>query len=70
MNEDLSAIVEFVGKVKEFGGKDYDDFAEGNHVTFDDLREDKEIRRATPEQLLANTDSENNCYVIPRVIDS
>ena len=66
--EDLNAIVDFVGKVKEFDGV-YDDTADGNSVPYSSLREDVEIRTAAPEQLLSNTNSENNCYIIPRVID-
>ena len=68
--EDLNGIVEFVGKVKEFDGQ-YDDTADNNQVNFDDLREDVAVVTATPEQLLANcnTQSDNNCYIIPRVID-
>ncbi|MCL1865825.1 MAG: aspartyl/glutamyl-tRNA amidotransferase subunit C [Oscillospiraceae bacterium] len=65
---DLNAIVDFIGLVKDFDGY-YDDTADNNHVTFSDLREDVEISTATPEQLLSNTESENNCYVIPRVLD-
>jgi len=66
--EDLNAIVDFIGKVSEFGGE-YDDTADGNHVSYSKLRDDVEITTATPEQLLANTKSANNCYIIPRVID-
>jgi aspartyl/glutamyl-tRNA(Asn/Gln) amidotransferase C subunit len=64
---DLNGIAEFVGKVKEFAGAAYDDTLE-NSVSFSELREDSEVRTATPEQLLANTASENDCYVIPKVV--
>jgi aspartyl/glutamyl-tRNA(Asn/Gln) amidotransferase C subunit len=66
--DDLNAIIEFVGKVKEFDGS-YDVCGDGNQVSFADLREDMAISSATPEQLLANTNYENNCYTIPKVVD-
>ncbi len=69
---DLNKIVEFVGRVKkadeEFGTV-YDDTADNNAVCYDSLREDVARVTATPEQLLANTESERNCYVIPKVLD-
>ena len=66
--QDLNAIIGFVGKVREFEGE-YDDIAEGKQIAYSDLREDVAISTATPEQLLANTNSGNDCYVIPKVID-
>ena len=66
--KDLNAIIGFIGKVKEFDGE-YDDKAVHNEVPFSDLREDVAFVTATPEQLLLNTQSANNCYVIPKVIE-
>ena len=66
--EDLNLIADFVSKVTEFDGS-YDDISENKQISFSDLREDVAISTATPEQLLNNTESENNCYIIPRVID-
>ncbi|MCL2036347.1 MAG: aspartyl/glutamyl-tRNA amidotransferase subunit C [Oscillospiraceae bacterium] len=66
-NSELNEIAEFVSKVCDFGGE-YDDIADNNHVTFSQLREDVSVSTATPEQLLANTESLNNCYIIPKVI--
>jgi aspartyl/glutamyl-tRNA(Asn/Gln) amidotransferase C subunit len=67
--EDLNAIAAFVGKVTEFDAE-YDDTAEMSRALRSaDLREDTVISAATPEQLLANTKSDNNCYIIPRVVD-
>ncbi|MCL2071013.1 MAG: aspartyl/glutamyl-tRNA amidotransferase subunit C [Oscillospiraceae bacterium] len=65
--DDLNAIVDFVGKVTEFDGV-YDDTLE-NAVSYADLRNDTAISTASVEQLLSNTDFENNCYIIPKVID-
>ena len=65
--QDLNNIIEFVGKVKEFDGK-YDDTLE-HKVSYSDLRDDVESRTASSEQLLSNTESDKNCYIIPRVID-
>ena len=67
--DDLNAIIQFVGKVNEYGGAVYDDTADGKQVGFDDLREDVAVVTATPEQLMRNTQSDNNCYIIPRVVD-
>jgi len=66
--DDLNSIVGFVGKVKEFEGE-YDDTADNCEVSYSDLREDVAVSVATPEQLLANAEFENNCYIIPKVID-
>jgi len=68
--EDLDKIIEFVGKVREFDGV-YDDTVDAKTVavSYTDLREDVAAVTATPEQLLTNTQFENNCYVIPKVID-
>ncbi|MCL2634271.1 MAG: aspartyl/glutamyl-tRNA amidotransferase subunit C [Oscillospiraceae bacterium] len=65
---ELDDIIEFIGKVKEFSGE-YDDMRDGNSVGFSDLRDDVRITTATPEQLLSNTVCENDCYVIPKVVD-
>jgi len=67
-SEDLNGIIEFIGKVKEFDGS-YDDTADKNPLLYGELREDIVVPAAAPEQLLANTESQNNCYIIPRVID-
>ncbi|MCL1902834.1 MAG: aspartyl/glutamyl-tRNA amidotransferase subunit C [Oscillospiraceae bacterium] len=67
LSEELSDIINFVGKVKDFSG-DYDDTLE-NGVAYSDLRDDVEISTASVEQLLSNTNSDKNCYIIPRVID-
>jgi Asp-tRNA(Asn)/Glu-tRNA(Gln) amidotransferase C subunit len=70
--EDLNLIVNFVAKATEFDENkfaSYDDTLENNSVSFSQLRDDVEISTASPEKLLANTNSENNCYIIPRVID-
>jgi aspartyl/glutamyl-tRNA(Asn/Gln) amidotransferase C subunit len=64
---DLNAIIAWIDGVKSFPGV-YDDTLE-EAVAFADLREDLQIRTATPEQLLSNTKSENDCYVIPKVVD-
>jgi len=64
---DLNYIIGFIDKVKEFQGE-YDDKAENKQVSYAELREDIAVVTATPEQLLANTVSDNNCYVIPRVM--
>jgi Asp-tRNA(Asn)/Glu-tRNA(Gln) amidotransferase C subunit len=64
----LNDIFKFVGKVTEYGGE-YDIVAENRQVPYSALREDTVIPTATPEQLLANTNFDNNCYIIPRVID-
>ncbi|MCL1789482.1 MAG: aspartyl/glutamyl-tRNA amidotransferase subunit C [Oscillospiraceae bacterium] len=65
--QDLNDIINFVGKVRAFSGK-YDDTLE-NEVAYSDLRDDVEIPTASVEQLLCNTKSDKNCYIIPRVID-
>jgi len=66
--EDLDNIISFIGKVKDFDGE-YDDTADNRQVIYSDLREDVMASTANPEQLLSNTNSQNNCYIIPRVID-
>ena len=64
----LNDIVAFISQVTEFDGE-YDDTLENNITAYADLREDVKIPTATPEQLLANTVSENDCYIIPKVVD-
>jgi len=64
---ELNAIIGWISKVKDFNGV-YDDTLEAA-VAFSDLREDVQIPPPTVEQLLANTKSENDCYVIPKVVD-
>jgi len=70
--DDLNLIAGFIDKVCEYdeqGLKPYDDTIDSGCVSYSQLREDASAVTATPQQLLANTQSENNCYTIPRVID-
>jgi len=65
---DLNNLISFIENVTEFSGE-YDPLLADNAVGYAQLREDKAVKTATAEQLLANTVSENDCYVIPKVVD-
>jgi aspartyl-tRNA(Asn)/glutamyl-tRNA(Gln) amidotransferase subunit C len=62
---DITALMDTVrGNALE-----YDDTKDGTEIRFDSLREDVPQPSFTAEELLANTNPRNNCYVIPKMME-
>ena len=47
----------------------YDDTKDKNEIKFDELREDKANESYPPEKLLQNTESRDNCYALPKMME-
>ena len=54
--------------VKEFDLV-YDDTKDNNDIRYDDVRRDEAKESFPTEKLLSNTQSSDNCYVVPKMVE-
>lgn len=68
MLTDMSMVVELMDTIKDFN-LTYDDTADLNEIGLKDLREDVRLGSFPAETLMQNTESRDNCYVIPKMLE-
>lgn len=68
MLSDMSSIIELMDTIKEYDIT-YDDAADKNEIKLCDLREDICLESFPVEKLMQNTESRDNCYVIPKMLE-
>ena len=66
--EEMTDIVALMDTIKDFD-LTYDDTKDNNSIRFCEVREDKAQESFPREKLLANTESSNDCYVVPKVVE-
>lgn len=66
--KEMSEIINLMDTVKGFDVT-YDDTKDNNTIEFEQLREDVAENSFPTEKLLSNTISQDNCYVVPKLVD-
>lgn len=66
--EEMDAIIRLMDTVKEFDVV-YDDTKDNNSISYEDLRADVAQESAPTEKLLSNTTPQDNCYVVPKMVE-
>ncbi len=67
-SEDMTSIIELMDKVKEIDVV-YDPYLDNKNVFLNDLREDKNAASLEIEKLLKNAKNQQNCFVVPKVVE-
>lgn len=65
---EMSDIIDLMDGIKDFD-LTYDDTKDGNEIRFADTRDDVAEESFPTEKLLSNTESTDNCYVVPKVVE-
>ena len=65
---EMSDIIELMDTIKEYDIS-YDDTKDHNEVTYASLREDIPAESFPAEKLQQNTQSRDNCYVVPKMME-
>ncbi len=66
--EEMTDIVALMDTIKEFD-LSYDDTKDNNSVAFSEVREDIPQESFPRERLLANAQSSDDCYIVPKVVE-
>ena len=64
----MSAIIELMDTVKEIGIT-YDDTKDNNSIKYSEVRKDEAKPSYPTEKLLSNTEPQDNCYVVPKMVE-
>ena len=64
----MGAIIELMDTGKQID-LTYDDTKDFNSIAFSQLRRDEAAPSFSPEKLLSNTDPEDGCYVVPKMVE-
>lgn len=65
---EMGAIIELMDTVKQID-LTYDDTKDFNSIAFSQLRRDEAAPSFSSEKLLSNTDPEDGCYVVPKMVE-
>ena len=65
---EMTDIVSLMDGIKEFD-LSYDDTKDNNSISFGEVREDIVKPSFSPEKLMQNAKSVDDCYVVPKVVD-
>lgn len=65
---EMSEIINLMDTVKGFDVV-YDDTKDNNMINFEQVREDIPENSYPTDKLLSNTKPQNNCYVVPKMVD-
>lgn len=65
---EMTDIIDLMDTIKSFD-LTYDDTKDNNSINFCETREDIAQPSFPAEKLLANADSRDNCYVVPKVVE-
>lgn len=65
---EMTDIINLMDGIKSFD-LSYDDTKDNNSISFDEVREDTAQPSFPADKLLANAQSRDNCYVVPKVVD-
>lgn len=66
--EEMSAIIELMDTVKEID-LTYDDTKDNNSITYSEVRKDAAKPSYPTDRLLSNTEPQDNCYVVPKMVE-
>lgn len=66
--DEMTDIVALMDAIKEFD-LTYDDTKDNNSIFFNEVREDVPKDSFPREKLLANAESSDNCFVVPKVVE-
>lgn len=66
--KDMTSIIEIMDTVKEIDIT-YDPLKDDRSVNLSDLRRDEAMPSLAPEKLLQNAVTDDNCFVVPRVVE-
>ncbi|MDR1753617.1 MAG: aspartyl/glutamyl-tRNA amidotransferase subunit C [Eubacterium sp.] len=66
--DELTGFIKLSDILKDFN-QDYSDKKDDNTINFRDLRPDVAGFSYSPEKLLSNTESIDNCYQIPKLLE-
>lgn len=66
--DEMGDIIALMDTIKEFD-LSYDDTKDKDEILYKELRQDKAEESFLPEALLQNTESSDNCYVIPKMME-
>lgn len=64
----MNSIIELMDTIKNFDVV-YDDTKDGNEINYNEVREDIACNSFETEKLLANTEPQDNCYVVPKMME-
>ena len=65
---EMTDIISLMDGIKEFD-LSYDDTKDNNSISFGEVREDIVKPSFSPEKLMQNAQSVDDCYVVPKVVD-
>lgn len=65
---DMTSIINLMDKIKEIDVT-YDPLKDNKNVYLPDLREDKNATSLATEKLLQNAKNQQNCFVVPKVVE-
>ena len=65
---EMTDIISLMDGIKEFD-LSYDDTKDNNSISFGEVREDIVNPSFSPEKLMQNARSVDDCYVVPKVVD-
>ncbi len=65
---EMSDIIDLMDTIKSFD-LIYDDTKDNNSIKFSDTRADISKESFPAEKLLSNSESRDNCYVVPKVVE-
>ncbi|MBQ8172277.1 MAG: Asp-tRNA(Asn)/Glu-tRNA(Gln) amidotransferase subunit GatC [Oscillospiraceae bacterium] len=65
---EMTDIISLMDGIKEFD-LSYDDTKDNNSISFGEVREDIVKPSFSPEKLMQNAKSVDDCYVVPKVVD-
>ncbi len=66
--EEMTDIVALMDTIKE-SDLAYDDTKDNNSIAFSEVREDIPQESCPRERLLANAQSSDDCYIVPKVVE-
>ncbi|MBQ3920393.1 MAG: Asp-tRNA(Asn)/Glu-tRNA(Gln) amidotransferase subunit GatC [Oscillospiraceae bacterium] len=65
---DMTSIIEIMDTIKDIDIT-YDPYKDNHNVYLEDLREDVALESLPTEKLLANAVNQDNCFVVPKVVE-
>ena len=66
--EEMGDIINLMDTIKDFDVT-YDDTKDNNQINYADVREDVPMPSFDTEKLQQNTESRDNCYVVPKMME-